>query len=126
MSELPDLIERTHAFAVASVVFYRKLPKSQDAQVVGVQFLRASGGVALNYRAARRGRSRAEFISKLGTVVEEADECVACLELMRDGHIASDERLLAEARQLVAIFTTSLQTARRNAPTAQGHRKARS
>ena len=116
MSELPDLLERTHAFAVASLAFYRKLPKTPDAQVLGVQYLRASSGVDLNYRAARRGRSRAEFISKLGTVVEEADECVSCLELLRDGQVANDEGLLSEARQLCAIFTTSLQTARRNAP----------
>ena len=67
-----------------------------------------------NYRAARRGRSRKEFIAKLGNVVEEADESVEWLEVMRDSGIADAPRLLAEARELLAIFTASLKTARGN------------
>ena len=66
----------------------------------------------MNYRAARRGRSRAEFIAKLGIVVEEADETVEWLEFLRDGNIASDPELLAEAKELCAIFTAALRTAR--------------
>ena len=63
----------------------------------------------------RTVRSRAEFIAKLGIVVEEADEAVSWLEFMRDGQIASDAELLSEAKQLCAIFTQSLKTARQNA-----------
>jgi len=67
-----------------------------------------------NYRACQRGRSRAEFIAKLGTVVEESDEAVGWLEFMRDAGIAYDETLLAEARELLAIFAACLISARRN------------
>jgi four helix bundle protein len=114
MAEPPELLTRVHKFAMASLTFYRKLPKTPEAQVPGVQYLRASSSLEANYRAARRGRSRAEFISKLGTVVEEADESVGWLEYMRDGNVASDPTLLSEAQQLCAIFTASLGTARRN------------
>jgi four helix bundle protein len=71
--------------------------------------------MASNYRAAKRGRSRAEFNAKLGTVVEEADETVVWLEYLRDGKIAFDEALLLEAQALRRIFGKSLGTARRNA-----------
>ena len=115
MPELPELLERVKRFSLNSLKFYRRLPKVPDAQVPGVQYLRSSHGVWLNYRAARRGRSRAEFISKLGTVVEEIDECVGNLEYMRDGDIATDAMLFVEAQELCAIFTKSLATAKKNA-----------
>ena len=101
--ELPDLRPRTHRFAVDSITFARRLPKTSEAQVAGGQYLRSSTGVNSNYRAARRGRSRKEFIAKLGNVVEEADEAVEWLEVMRDARIAHDARLLGEAKELLAI-----------------------
>jgi four helix bundle protein len=68
----------------------------------------------MNYRAARRGRSRAEFIAKLGVVVEEIDESTGWLEFMRDGGIANDPDLLSEAEQLRNIYGTALRNARNN------------
>jgi len=68
-----------------------------------------------NYRAAKRGRSRAEFVAKLGTIVEEADEAVCWLEHMSDGGLAIDSDLLSEAQQLRRIFAKSVGTARYNA-----------
>ena len=67
-----------------------------------------------NYRAARRGRSRAEFQAKLGIVFEEADECVDCLEAFRDEGIKNDGALIREARELASIFARSVSTARKN------------
>jgi len=110
----PDLLERTDAFALASLAFYRTLPKTTEAQVPGVQFLKASSAVSANYHAARRGRSTAEFVSKLGTVVEEIDEAVVWLEYLRKGGIADQPQLRSEAEELRCIFGTALATARRN------------
>jgi four helix bundle protein len=114
MPKSTDLIERLHQFSLCSITFYRRLPKTPDAQVPGVQFLRSSTSMCANYRAARRGRSRAEFIAKLGQATEEADESVGWLELMRGSQIADDPALLAEAKELCAILTASLTTARGN------------
>jgi len=74
--------------------------------------------VAANYRAACRARTKAEFIAKVGIVLEEADEAVLWLELLTEsGIISADktESLLAEARELTAIFTASRRTARERA-----------
>jgi four helix bundle protein len=114
MLENSDLLLRTREFAVASIKFYKGLPKAADAQVLGVQYLKASTSVDSNYRAARRGRSRAEFIAKLGVVVEEIDESVGWLEMLRDARIAVEPGLLLEAQQLRRIFGKALGTARRN------------
>jgi len=71
--------------------------------------------MAANYRAAGRSRSKAEFIAKIGVVVEEADETVFWLEMLLDSGMVRPEKLqnlLAEAAQLVAIFTASRKTAK--------------
>jgi four helix bundle protein len=107
-----ELQNRVYKFALASVAFYKRLPKEPAAQVPGVQYLRSSTSHWSNYRAARRARSRREFVAKLGNVVEEIDEAVGWLELMRDADIAQDSGLLAEARELCAILTASYGTAR--------------
>ncbi len=83
--------------------------------MIGRQVLRAGTSVAANYRAAGRARSRAEFVAKMGTVVEEADETVFWLELLVDAGIVPRprmENLLGEANDLLAIFSASYTTAR--------------
>jgi len=82
--EPEELRDRTKAFALRGIRLYRSLPTSADAQVLGKQLLRSATSVAANYRAACRARSRAEWIAKLGLVVEEADESLFWLQLMVD------------------------------------------
>src|SRR5687768_8708408 len=99
-----DLQERTRLFALAVLTFCRRLPGTQEAQEAAGQLRRAANAVRSNYRAARRGRSRAEFKAKLGTVFEEADECVDWLTYLRDGRIQHDAALLRKAEELARIF----------------------
>jgi four helix bundle protein len=82
---------------------------------MGRQLLRSGTSVAANYRAVNRARSRAEFISKISIVVEEADESVFWLELLGESGVIRQERLeelLMEARELTAIFAASQRTAK--------------
>ena len=109
-----DLTERTRLFALAVIVFCRQLPDTPEAEEVARQLRRAARAVRNNYRAARRGRSRAEFQAKLGTVFEEADECVDWLEDLRDAGIALNAALLREAEELASIFAVAVRTARAN------------
>lgn len=103
-----DLKDRTMQFSVAGVAFYKNLPKSTEAQVLGRQLLRSATSVGANTRSAFRGRSKKEFNAKLGIVIEEADECGYWLELLSATGISQPEAvqsLLKESNELVAIFT---------------------
>jgi four helix bundle protein len=113
-----ELRDRSKAFALRVVKLFRSLPSSPDAQVMGKQLLRCGTSVAANYRAACRARSRAEFAARMGIVVEEADESAFWIEMLCDSGILREERLrdlLAEARELTAIFTASQHTTRSRA-----------
>lgn len=90
-----------------------------EAKVIGNQFLRSGTAVASNYRASCRARSNAEFIAKIGVVVEEADETVFWLEMLVDCEIFPEAKmrdLLQEAKELLAIFAASQNTAKKNSP----------
>ena len=111
MSEHPkDLKPRTKAFALRVIKMYSALPKSDAvAQVLGKQVLRSGTSVGANYREASRGRSKAEFISKIGDCLKEIEETEYWLELLVDSGSVSNAKmadLLDETRQLIAIFTT--------------------
>lgn len=111
------LRNRTKQFAVAIVKFSRTLPKTDEARIIGKQLLRSATSVAANYRAVGRSRSRAEFIAKIGTVVEEADESVFWLEILEETEIVQKSRaesLLSEANELLAIFAASQRTVKAN------------
>jgi four helix bundle protein len=115
MSDADDLQRRADAYADASVRFVQGLPHTLVAQRLGSQYHDAATSVAANYRAARHGRSHAEFTAKMGLPSEEADESVFWLQRLIQANISSDvpiEPLLDEAQQLAKIFGTSYRTAK--------------
>jgi len=77
-----DLKKRTKAFALRVIALVESLPRSRTANVIGNQLLRSGTSVGANYRSACRGRSPAEFVSKMGIVEEEADESLFWMELL--------------------------------------------
>ena len=109
-----NLLERTRLFSLAVFRFCRKLPRTKEAQEPGDQLRRAANAVRSNYRAARRGRSHAEFRAKLGVVFEEADEAADCLRYFRDTGMQHDPALVQEGEELAKIFAASVKTARKN------------
>ncbi len=113
------LKKRTKDFAIRIVKLYRVLPNTGEAKVIGNQFLRSGTAIAANYRASCRARSTAEFIAKIGVVVEEADETVFWLEMLVDCEIFSEPKmkdLMQEGNELLAIFAASQTTAKKNSP----------
>lgn len=119
MKNFEDLQDRTKRFALRIVNLYRALPKSDEARIIGKQLLRAGTSIGANYRAACRARSRAEFVAKLGIVLEEADESVFWLEIVRDTEILPApqlEGIVRESQELVSIFAASVRTAKRVTP----------
>ncbi|HWA87804.1 MAG TPA: four helix bundle protein [Opitutus sp.] len=110
-----DLRQRTFDFAVRIARLVEALPRSDSIRSIANQLLRAGTSVGANYRAARRSRSKAEFIAKLGIVEEECDEAIYWIELLVAlGALKSDrtQALLDEANQLLAITISSIKTAR--------------
>jgi len=110
-----DLADRTKLYARRIIRLVYALPKNTVAQVLGTQVLRSGTSVGANYREASRARSRAELIAKMGDCLKELSESEYWLELLSEEKIVPAEKLsplLAETRELTAIFVTSIKTAR--------------
>jgi four helix bundle protein len=115
-SDKQDLRARTTAYALRIIRLYGSLPKTTEAQVIGRQLLRSGTSVGAHYREATRARSRAEFISKIELALQELDESSYWLELLGLSGIVSKQLLAdlcTETDELIAIFTTSAMTAKR-------------
>lgn len=105
-----ELKKRTKQFALRILKLVAALPNSIQGRAIGGQLVRAGTSVGANYRSACRGRSRAEFIAKLGVVEEEADESAYWLELIIEGKVLKPmlvAPLLTEANELVRIMARS-------------------
>ncbi len=114
----PDYLKkRTKQFGLRVIRLVEALPKTQTAAVIGKQLLHCSTSVGANYRAACRGRSKADFIAKLGIVEEEVDESIYWLEVLVEAKVVRSnlvKELLAEADELTAIMASSRITAKKN------------
>lgn len=112
-----DLKTRTKKFALEIIKLVSDLPKNIAGFELGKQLIRSGTSVGPNYRSSQRGRSRAEFISKLSVVQEEADESVFWLELLLESNLLPAERVspcLKEANELTSIFTTMVINPKKN------------
>ena len=115
MKPADELKLRTKKFALRIVKVFQALPRSEDARTLGKQLLRSGTSVAANYRAVCRSRSKAEFVARMGIVVEEIDETVFWLEILVESGIVTSTRLgnlQREANELCAIFVSSQLTAK--------------
>jgi four helix bundle protein len=112
-----ELRDRTKAYAAAVVRLFIGIPRHrEEVRVLGRQLLRSGTSVAAHAREASRARSDSEFCSKLDGLLQEADESVLWLELLRDECGITGERvdrLLAETNEILAIFTTIVSKVRR-------------
>ena len=111
-----DLQQRTFQFALSAFDFARPLLQSIETRHVGLQLIRASSSVASNHRAACVARSRKEFVSKIGTVREEADESEFWLLFVHRAALSAEPRsrdLLQESHELAAIFRAAYRTSLR-------------
>jgi four helix bundle protein len=105
-----DLKKRTKQFALRILKLVSALPNNIQGRTVAGQLVRSGTSVGSNYRAACRGRSRAEFVAKLGIVEEESDESAFWLELIIEGSLlqaALVQPLLDEANELTRIMAKS-------------------
>ena len=107
--------QRTKSFAVQIIKLVDQLPGSRSTNVLTRQWVRSGTSVGANYRAACRAKSRADFISKMGTVEEECDESLYRMELLVESGktpAAQLSPLTKEANEILAMVCASLKTAR--------------
>ena len=108
---------RTRKFALRVINLAESLPMTPAANVIRYQLLRSGTSVGANYRAACRAKSRKDFIAKLGTVEEEADESIYWMELLIESNLMPAIRLknlIDEANEIVSVVVASIKTARDN------------
>lgn len=113
--EEKDLRDRTKEFALRIIRMFGALPKTTEAQILGKQVLRSGTSVGANYREAFRGRSKAEFVAKVGDCLREIEETAYWLELLVEGGIVPTEKLAPlrlETDELIAIFVTIVKKAK--------------
>jgi four helix bundle protein len=116
-TEPVDLKVRTKEFALRIIRLYSALPKTTVAQVIGKQLLRSGTSVGAHYREAVRGRSNAEFISKLEGGLQELEESVYWMELVVESGIVGEDLMkdmMTEADELTAILTTCVKNAKKH------------
>ena len=109
-----ELKKRTKEFSLRVFRLVEALPKNYAGKAIAAQLVRSGSSIGANYRAACRGRSKAEFRAKLGIVIEEADESAYWLELIIEGEFLDAGRvepLLQEANELCAIMAASRKSA---------------
>lgn len=114
-----QLKRRTKEFAKSVIDLCRQLPDSREGRKIGDQIFASGTSVGANYRAVCRARSGADFISKMGVVLEEADETQYWLEIIDEKNVLRAPRvqmLLQESDELIRIFAAALNTAKSRSP----------
>jgi len=117
LHQAKQLQDRTKKFAIRTIKAFARLPKDEATRIIARQFLRSGTSLAANYRPACRARSRADFISKISMVTEEADETFFWFDLLVEANLVKMklvEPLMKECEELLKIFSASLATAKRN------------
>jgi len=110
-----ELSDRTKGFALRVIKLVDDLPNTSEGRVIRNQLVRCGTSVGANYRAAKRAKSTADFISKMGTVEEETDESMYWMELIVEAGLMKDDRipdLYREADEILAMVVASIRTAK--------------
>ena len=112
-SFVKGLKERTKRFSIEIVLFYPLIEESIPGSIIGRQLIRSATSVAANYRSACLGRSKREFFAKISIVVEEADETLFWLELLKETKLAEDRKLnylMNESLEILKIMSKAKST----------------
>ena len=108
-----DLVKRTFKFSLDTINLVELLPKTNATRVVSYQLVKSGTSTGANYRAAKRARSDKEFVAKINIVLEEADESLYWLQIIKAKEWINDkiiDKMLLEANELTAIFVSTLKT----------------
>lgn len=111
-----ELKTRTKKYVLNMLNFIEILPNNTVGWALKGQIVRSSTSVGANYRAVCRSKSDKDFISKMETVIEEADETLFWLEIIEESKTLKNvpynkiQELKNETNQLISIFVASVKT----------------
>jgi four helix bundle protein len=115
--EKDDFIEvfkkRTKQLTLRCIKVFQALPKTEEARIIGKQFLRSATSVGANYRAVCRARSQNEFFAKLSITIEEADETLFWIEILIESEIFSEAKmndLVNELTEIIKVLSKARKT----------------
>ena len=112
-----ELQNRTKQFHIRIIRICDLLPKTTAGFETAKQLIRSAGSVGANYRATKRAKSTNDFLNKLKIIIEETDESLYWLEIIRDVPLFQSEelnKLIQEAGELTSIFVASHKTVSKN------------
>ena len=110
-----ELKKRTKQFGLRVIRLIEALPSSRAASMIGRQLLRSGTSVGAHYRAASRAARRPDFISKIGTAMEAADESLYWMEMLVEAKLVPADKLAAltkEAGEIIAALAASTKARR--------------
>ncbi len=112
-----DIMQRLKAVAVKTGKLCLKLPHNIVNKTYIGQVIRCSSSASANYRAACRGKSKADFVNKLRIIEEELDETMHFYELLAEFNEPFKQELrdlYVEANELLSIIVASINTTLKN------------
>jgi len=115
-----DLEDRLVDFAARCIKVSDALPETKAGQHLAGQLCRSGTSPALNYGEAQGAESRKDFVHKMSVSLKELRETLICLKIVIKAEIVGSEKLeplAEEVNELIAIFVTSIKTARQNIKT---------
>lgn len=110
-----EFLLRTKKFGLRVIRLVTSLPRGPITAVIGNQLIKSGTSVGANYRSAVRGKSRADFIAKLGIVEEECDESLYWIEMLVESGLLKARlanALMMEGKEILAMTVASIKTAR--------------
>src|SRR5882757_9775940 len=107
-----DLEDRLIEFADRAIATAEELPDTKAANYLATQLLRSGTSPALNYGEAQSAESPKDFVHKLRIILKELRETSICLKILHKRALLKDEALIPESKELIAIFTKSITTAK--------------
>ncbi|MBN2685648.1 MAG: four helix bundle protein [Pontiellaceae bacterium] len=112
-----DLEERLVDFAARCIKVAASLPNTGAGQHLSGQLTRSGTSPALNYGEAQGMESRRDFVHKMKICLKEIRETAVCVKIIIRAEMLSAAKLtplLDEATELIAIFVSSINTAKKN------------
>ena len=117
-----DLEERLIDFAVRIIHIAESLPKTKVGNHISGQLIRCGTSPAPNYGEAQSAESRSDFIHKMKIALKELRETRVWLIMIKRAKLikpeAKLEPLINENNELISIFVTSINTAKKNKKTS--------